>query len=218
MFFNFQCIMMLVSFLVSLRLLKKSSLFHLKYFPLYTTVGIVVMIPMLLFIYTNLKIINLEFTFSFADLINNYSLIFNFSFLGVFLIINMPDKKSYFILWILFFLFLIGIISSILFSAKNNPNNIAFAVNHFGLIIFSIIFFKKLFYNLPEKNIFNYSTFWIVTGIVFCSVVSFPLFYFVDFLIKSSMYNEDNRLFFNIRPFSYGVMHIFFSKAFKCSA
>ena len=104
--FNLQCLVILITFFYSLFIYKRISPNYMKYFVIYTTIAFIVMVP--IFIKNNL-ILDLVF----ADWLNNFSLIFNFSFLVFFILLSMPDVKGRYLYLIIFGVFLLLIISSI---------------------------------------------------------------------------------------------------------
>lgn len=189
----------------------------MRFFVLYTSVSVIVMVPMILMIFSRFKLIHYNSNFSFADSINNFSLVFNYLFLSIFIISSMPGNKSKRLIWGLFFVFFTFIINSLFSNISSIPSYNAFAINHFALIIFSTIFLIKLFFNLPQTNVVQYPLFWLVIGILSCSVINFPLFYLLDVLTKSNENNDSTWWLTNIRPLGYSVMYFMFSVAFKIS-
>jgi hypothetical protein len=127
----------------------------------------------------------------------------------------MPGYKLNRSIWILFFVFFALIINSLFSNISGIPSYNAFAINHFALIVFSIIFLIKLFFNLPETNVIDYPFFWIVIGVFSCSVINFPLFYLLDLLIKFNENTINTRWLTNLRPLGYSIMYFMFSMAFK---
>jgi hypothetical protein len=129
----------------------------------------------------------------------------------------MPGYKSAKLIWGLFFVFFALILNSLFSNVPSIPSYNAFAINHFALIIFSIIFLVKLFFNLPETNVIDFPIFWIVIGVLSCSVINFPLFYLLDLLSKLKENNVNTWWLTNIRPLGYSIMYFMFSIAFKIS-
>jgi hypothetical protein len=216
-FFSIQCIMIIMSFLSSIIFINKKSIRSLRFFVIYTSVSMIVMVPMILMIFSRFRLIHYDINFSFADSINNYSLIFNYLFLSVFIISSMPGYKSNRLLWILFFVFLAFVINSLFSNIPSIPSYNAFAINHFALIVFSMIFLIKLFFNLPETNVVEYPLFWVVVGVLSCSVINFPLFYLLDVLTKLNENSDNTWWLTNLRPLGYSIMYFMFSIAFKIS-
>ena len=216
-FFSIQCIMIVWSFISSIMFINKNSNTNLRFFVLYTSVSVLVMVPMVLMIFSRFKLIHYDINFSFADSINNYSLLFNYIFLSVFIIYSMPGYKLAKLIWGLFFVFFVLILNSLFSNISSIPSYTAFAINHFALIIFSIIFLVKLFFNLPETNVIDFPIFWIVIGVLSCSVINFPLFSLLDLLSKLKENNVNTWWLTNLRPLGYSIMYFMFSIAFKIS-
>ena len=209
-FFDLQCLLVLLSFLFSIPLIKYSNQKIMKSFIIYTTIGLIVMIPLFLMSHSFYRI-------SFADKLNNYSLVFGYSFLSVFLIKIMPDKKGQFLLWIIFFILLFVIIVDIFSNNSYSPIHSAFAFNHFGLIILSLVYLYKTFNNISDINILHLPGFWIVMGVFFCSTVSFPIYSLLDYFLKDSFLFKHSFLLSYVPTFSYSVMYLLFIKGFICA-
>ncbi len=213
-FFNAQCLTILLAFIFSIPLLIRCYPKHMKAFFIYTSVSLIIMIP--LFLTLNHIVI-----FPHANLMNRYSLVFNFGFLGGYLLLMMPDKKGIIILEIFILFILIALIYQV-FNSDIFIDKYAFATNHFGLIILSIIYLYKLFNNPPTKNLINYPTFWIVAGVLLCSIICFPIFSLWSYLVSPRNFNIRNDIvndfiLCNLPPFGYIIMFSFFIKSFICS-
>ncbi len=208
--FDLQCLTILISFFFSLRMLIGSTPRIIRLFILYNTVAVLVMIPFFLMTHS--------YTFFyFGNSLNNYSLVFGYTFLSYMLIMLMPDKKSHVILKMNYFLSITLILILLYLMDSNKINYLAFATSHISLLLSSIIYLHKLYNNIPDKNLKSYPPFWIVIGILFCSVISFPLYLFVDYLRFYNIQFQDFIVLSNLPVFSYIVMHVFFIKAFLCS-
>lgn len=216
--FMIQCLMIILSFLFSLKLLKKNVLNYMKPFFLYTLLSVIVMIPMFILMLKNFKIVDTAFSFSIANTINNYSLIFNFLFLSIILIRLSPSKKSKSYLWVILLLFSSLMLYQIFVNSIEEPVYSAFAVNHFGLIFFSLIFLIKLFLFLPETNIAIFPMFWVVLGILFCSVINFPLFYLLNYLTNTNHNSSETFWVTNLRPIGYSIFYFMLTIAFNLSS
>ena len=108
--------------------INKKSNRNLRFFLIYTSVSLTVMVPMVLMVLSRFKIINYNINFSFADSINNYSLLFNYLFLSVFLIFSMPGYKLNKLIWVLFFVFFGDFLGKLragafLLSVENDKND-----------------------------------------------------------------------------------------------
>lgn len=209
-FFDLQCLLVLLAFIFSVPLIKYSNQKIMKLFIIYTAIGVIVMIPLFLMSHS-------FYPLSFANELNNYSLIFSYAFLSIFLIKIMPDKKGLLLLWTIFLILLSTIVINILSNNIYNPNHSAFAINHFGLIIFSLVYLFKTFNNISNKNILDFPEFWIVMGVFFCSTVSFPIYSLLDFFLKDSFLFKHSFLLSYAPTFSYSIMYLLFIKAFICA-
>jgi hypothetical protein len=203
-FFDFQCLTIFVSFLVSVLVLRKKN-DSMSYFILYTTINVIVMIP--LFLITH------GFTFfQFADFINNFSILFGFSFLTFMIASNISDKKIRKSLYITSIIFSISIFVLLMFSNNKVPIRNAFALNYVGLILFCVTYLFKLLVDVPEKKLTSISMFWVVLGVLFCSCIAFPITLIFDELDKEELRKY---VVLCVAPtFGYSVMHIFLIKAF----
>jgi hypothetical protein len=210
--FNIQCLLITISFLFSLKLLKIKREIKIKKFVIYNSVAIIVMLPM--FLFTNFSYFSMNIVYG----LNNFSLIFGFSFLSLYLISIMPKPiKILKYLYLLFTFFLIVIIYLLIKRSKSHTIQSAFAINHLGLVIFSLIYFIKLFNDIPDKDLLKDSNFWIVIGIFFCSIVSYPLISLADYLSINKINLNSNVLLLNVPIFCYSIMHLMFIKSFLCS-
>ena len=202
----------MLSFFVSLRLKKIPNRSNLKLFMIYNFVAFCVMVPM--FLYTNFNYFNMKIVYG----INNFSLIFGFSFLGLYIIsITTYSIKNRNAMIVIFSIFLMMIIFLVSTKNKSFPIQSAFATNHLGLAIFSLFYLIKLFREIPDKDLMKDSNFWIVIGVFFCSIVSYPLISLADYLSIHKISLSTNILLLNVPIFCYSVMHLLFIKSFLCS-
>ncbi len=208
--FNIQCLIIAGAFFYSLKMYYKCYHRYMKSFILFTTIAILVMIPMALS--TN-KIYNI----SFAYKLNNLSILFNYTYLVYFILKSMGDRKGNNIFILAYVVSLIAIILLLVINNLRFPIQSAFALNHFGLIFFSIIFLLKLFQNIPEQLITSIPSFWVVMGVLICSCLSFPFISILDFINKTGINYKNNILLLNLPNIGYSIMYLFFIKAFKCS-
>lgn len=207
--FNLECLVIVISFLFSFRLLFCKNDRYMKSFFLYCLIATIVMIP--LFLQDN-KLSKLNW----ADAFNSYSLIFNFGFLGFFMIKMLRNNKGLY--YILLFI-IVAIIIVLLYTNKGLVNNYkAFYINHFGLITFAFIYLVSIMKNTPLRPLSKTPEFWIVLGVLFCSLVNLPVIYLLD-LLHTHHLNlfVNNFLIRNLSNFGYIVMYSLFITAFKIS-
>lgn len=92
----------------------------------------------------------------------------------------------------------------------------AFAISNLGLVLFCSFYYFQLFESMPTLDLLKEPSFWILNGIFFCMCATIPVlaikYYFVDKL-SASVYSTIEVII----PFFYGIMHLFFIKAYLCS-
>ena len=184
----------------------------MKYFCIYHFVAFAMAIPFFLMFNGCLRISNLYE-------LNNYSLLFGFLFLSIFMIFNMPDKK-----WRQLLIALLIILFSILVfnifikeSDKSIQNRQAFAINCIGLLIFSIIYFFKLFKVIPEVKITSDPIFWVIIGVFSYSIISSPVFIVTGFFYKIDPDNKVLILVGLLPSLGFTTLHFFLIKAILCT-
>jgi hypothetical protein len=79
-----------------------------------------------------------------------------------------------------------------------------------------MIYYYDLFWGIPVKNLFRQPSFWIVSGIFLCLTVTVPLGVIKTLLISKNDLGI-NLIATYIAIFFYGIMHLFFIKAYLCS-
>ena len=210
-FYIIQTITMILSFIFSLRLIKNSKkiISYMRGFYWYPVVGMLIVIPGVLSTYFDLS-------FSFSLTVNNILLIFHFTFLSLFIIKVMPRKKEIKYLKSIFWVFLLLIIYLLIKNDISTQVNHIFSVSNFGLSIFCIIYYFKLFNNLPTLNLRKDPAFWIVTGVFFAMALNIPICATIDFL-KNKISYDAYLIFASILMFCYSIMHLFFIKAILCT-
>lgn len=210
--FLFQYVCMIASFLISLRFINKVVFpDYMQNFYWYTLVGFFVVIPSLLGNYTDSNFSGI------GHFVNNISVLFHFLFLSFFCINLLRDKKK----GIFYFLQFVGMLILIFLLFRYNMfkrNRLLSAVANFGLVIFCILYFVKLFNNSPDINIKNEPSFWIVTGVLFCMSISIPVMIFQNHFYSILVTKGWVDFFRGIAMLCYGIMHLFFIKAFLCTS
>ena len=211
--FNIQCFVLLISFLMSFWIyFKKDRERYMKYFLLYNSVAMIVMIPYFLMINFYLK-----FTLPFS--LNNFSLIFGFSFLSFFIMNHIVDFNRRFFLFFFYFLFLFFLIFFLIGDNKRPVNYNAFTVHYLGLLIFCLIYYFMLYRTEKLIDITKMSSFWVISGVLFCSCLCLPTYFFSGLFIDYYNVEELTKfsLLLNIIPSSsYVIMHLFFIKGYSC--
>ena len=146
---------------------------------------------------------------------NLISLLFHFIFLTsfIFRFYSTKKEKGYFkvLFWLFIMILIIFIIIDIIYHSV-----IAFGIANTGLFIFCIYYYYQLFRNPPTLNLLREPSFWIITGILFGMSTTIPIFFMGGYLY----HNLPRSIFYSIAtiaPFGYGIMHLFFIKAFLCS-
>lgn len=209
--FDSQLVVTLLSVVYSLKLIKnKNAPVYMRSFFIYPTVGILIIIP--LFLTTHF----FKSYRPYSSILNNLSTIFHYCFLSVFIIRVMPNRSIDNFIKSIFSIFLSLIIVVLITEDITKPNSFAFATANLGLAIFCIIYYLKLFNNLPILDLKNEPSFWIITGVFFCMSTHIPLITAYDYLNnKISIYNI--RIINLVAIFCYVIMHLFFIKACLCS-
>lgn len=185
--------------------------YYMRGFFWYPAISCIVGIPIFLSVnfFKELKFIGTS--------INNISLLFHFSFLSLFILkVSFPRNKPG-ILKIVF-LFFIGLITFVLITNDiTRQINLAFALSSLGLVFFCIIFYYKLFDNIPIIDLRKEPSFWIITGVFFCMSSLIPISATIDYL-KNKIHMTVYATFNLVLMFTYIIMHLFFIKAYLCVA
>jgi hypothetical protein len=209
---NLQCLIIFLSFFFSFNLYRLSWKNGIKYFSIYHFVAFVMVIPFFLMFNGLFKIL-------FFNEMNNYSLLFGFLFLSLFMIFNMPNKRGRGLLIALFMILFFLLIFNILIREvdKSIQNSQAFAINCFGLFIFSIIYFFKLFKVIPEIRITSDPIFWVIIGVFSFSIMSSPVFIVTGFFYKIDPENRILILIGLLPSIGFTTLHLFLIKAILCT-
>jgi len=143
-------------------------------------------------------------------------LLFHFLFLSYFIYGVLPNKTIPKFLKILFFFLFLIIMICLLTNESPRPQSVAFTFTNLGLVIFCCYYYSQLFEAMPRKNLLKEPSFWIISGIFFCMCSTIPLGAMRTYLFGSQPY-ELYFLLGTLGYFAYGVMHLFFIKAYLCS-
>ena len=203
-------IVYLVSFIYSIIILKNNNIpKYIKGFYWYTIVTINIAL-----VHISEKYFNL-IPKDFFRILNLVSLIYHYTFLSLFIsqfLILKKQRKYFKVLFIIFIIMLIAFI----FTDIINHSVISFAIANLGLIMFCIFYYNQLFKNIPILNLLKEPSFWIITGIFFGMSITIPISLMGGYLY----HNLSKNIYYSIAtimPFGYGMMHLFFIKAFLCS-
>ncbi len=143
-------------------------------------------------------------------------LLFHFIFLSHFIYSLLPNKNNQKYLKVLFFFFLLAVLNCLLVNDVTKPQSSAFVFTNFGLVIFCCFYYFQLFIDMPSISLFKVPSFWIVNGIFFCMCATIPLNAIRGYLVDSIPYKTYLSMG-TIVSISYGIMHLFFIKAYLCS-
>lgn len=184
----------------------------MKYFSIYHLVAFFVAVPFFLKFNGYSELLYLYE-------INNYTLLFNFSFLSLFIIFNMPNNKGRYFLITQFVILFSFLLYNIFIREvdKSVQNSQAFAINSFGLLILSIIYFYKLFKGSSEIKITSDPIFWVVIGVFSFSIMSSPVFIVTGFFYEIDPVNKILILIGLLPTLGFVSLHIFLIKAILCT-
>jgi len=143
-------------------------------------------------------------------------LLFHFIFLSHFIHSVFPNKKLPKSLKLLFFLFLVLIVTCLLVNDLSKPQSSAYVFTNFGLVIFCCWYYFQLFLEMPMINLFKLPSFWVISGVFFCMCATIPLNALRGYLFDTLPY-ESYLSLGALLSISYGTMHLFFIKAYLCS-
>lgn len=144
------------------------------------------------------------------------SLIFHYFFLATFFyrIITDQFKRFWFLLIFILSIPIVGI--AILQNFSDASGFESFSIVNFCLLVFSVLYFYQLLNSPPKSHLFAHASFWIVIGIFFSMGITIPLHSVFRYL-KIELNHEALEGLRSIGYFAYGIMHLFFTKAYICS-
>ncbi len=197
----------IISFIIALSLSKNSNN-YMKGFFLCPLIALLVSINSIFgsifFLY------NQELCF----LIQSFLFLFELLFWSFFFLKILKDKKDSMKIKILFSITLLISIYLIYFSNVDKRNLNIVALSVICKTIFCIFFYYDLFKNLSYRNILLEPVFWIVTGLIFYSCLSLPIYTLNSYIklllpvFASNIFSISNMLII--------IMHLFFIKAYLC--
>ena len=209
----FRDICMILSLLFSLRLIKNPRVIkYMRYFYWYSIVGAAMTFLTLI---SNTQGIPLK---ELVMGIRNYSILFHFTFLSFFIYSVLPRKEDVKFLFPLFFTFLSITLFFLVFYSSKKMNSASFSAANLGLIIFCVIYFYRLFNEVPKTTLLKQPAFWVISGIFLCMSISIPVISLDSYLKNENYVNLQYReIFSGIIYFAYGSFHLFLIKAYLCS-
>ena len=151
-----------------------------------------------------------------SGVLHSALLLFHFIFLSLFIYSVLPNKKNSKYLKLLFVQFLLVILLCIFTNNISIPQSAAYSFTNFGLVLFCFIYYYQLFEAMPTINLLKEPSFWIISGVFFCMCATIPINSLRGYLFHNMPY-ELYLLMGCIGFFAYGVMHLFFIKAYLCS-
>ena len=207
----FQFVCMFLSFIISLRTIKNKNIpGYMRGYYWYSLIAATLSVWLIINMYI------LPIKPNYYSFINNTSLLFHFIFLSLFIYRASADKETFYFYTILFLIFLLVISFSLLTHNLEKHSPTSFALTNLGLVIFCIFYYYQLFRKTPTLNLLHEASFWITNGVFFSMCATIPVSALKPYLFNT-LPHEAYFLLSSINYFSYGVMHLFFIKAYLCS-
>ena len=182
---------------------------YLKRFYLYPLLVALLSLNTIAAIYFHLYSSAIQFAFQ------NIMEIVEFTFWGLFFLHLMKTTNSLKYIKSVFLSFLLIIICWTFLNNFYKPLFQTFALGNFGKSIFCIFYFNKLFKDSPKLNLKNEPSFWIITGVFFCSSITLPQYAINDYLRNNVNKIISNNIFASTN-IAIIIMHILFIKAYLC--
>ncbi len=151
-----------------------------------------------------------------SGILHGFLLLFHFIFLSLFIYRTLPNKNISGYIKFLFFLFLSIIIFCLFTIDITIPKSTGYAFSNLALVLFCCVYYSQLIEETPTINLLKEPSFWIISGIFVCMCATIPLNVIRGYLFNNMPYE----LYFSmgtLGSFAYGVMHLFFIKAYLCS-
>jgi hypothetical protein len=171
-------------FIISLSVfVQKSAPSYLKFFPIYFIYGLLIGIYQE---YTGSRGINntgVVNVFSIAD--------FCFIFFVLRAIITNPRARKL-ILFTIFVFALFAFINVLYIQKKIGFNPVNYAVGSLITVSFCIYYFVELFEKTEAQSLASLSAFWIVSAVLFNTVLTFPMFALISFMQRTPPIIADN--------------------------
>ncbi|HUS01717.1 MAG TPA: hypothetical protein VMY77_08320 [Chitinophagaceae bacterium] len=187
---------------------------YLKLLPIYTAVSL------------SLSLLWFFKKINFPVILQHFFIPFEFFIFYNFFIKVLKNKKNYYILISLSTLFYISliIIAALLYSNQNKYLTVISFFNNKSLP--ELIVIENIFIGIPVLlyyiSLFNHPyiqkisadpIFLVMTGILFCMVLSTPVFVFQNIIVNNN--RQVYQYLYIINSIAYIVMHLFFIKAYK---
>jgi hypothetical protein len=207
-FYNSIRLVIVATFILSIILTsRKSTPKFLRFFPLYH--GSSVLTELI----TDKYFTSPEHPYALASsLPYNIFTIIEFLFFSLFIYKSVVTGRNVILVSIVGFLILI-----MLMGLKSNfrfPDHYSLLVQNTFLLVACIVYFNDLFTNFTAPDLSKDPAFWIVTGILYYSIITTPLqvyriIYKTDFYVQMPVYITTNST-------AYILMYILFIKAYTC--
>ena len=133
---------------------------------------------------------------------------FSFYFYVIRSVIKNPKvKKAFFYTGILFVVF--TVINLFFIQKDDRFNPINFTLGTFIAVIFCIYYFLELFQKSDTQSLIKLASFWIVSGIFFNVVLSFPMYASISFMDNMSKANQKTMMIiFNHIEAIYNIINV----------
>lgn len=148
--------------------------------------------------------------------IQNFIFLLDLFFWTLFFSKILKDKKNKVIIKFLFFLALFLSSYAIYLNQETKLTLHVLAIINIYKAILCVLYYQKLSKIVSRQNIFSDPVFWIVTGVLFYSSLSIPIYGLVNYIkgqISSTLYLK----VFTISNLMIIIMHLFFIKANLCA-
>ena len=141
----FQSSCMILSLCFSLPLINNSKVVkYMQHFYWYSIVA---------FLLVLLKLMSRWFLFPSANtitIIGNYSILFHFIFLSLFILFLVPGKKSMTVPFTLFVLVITATLYCLITFQKVQQNSVSYAIANLGLVFYCLVYFTIIFKNFHD--------------------------------------------------------------------
>jgi len=203
-------VVIFISFVLALCIRKNKNIpGYLRNFYLYP------FIELLLSFLTVALILDLhKFQHGYANGIEKIFSVIDFLFWAYFfleLFRNSTFKKTVKIILVVFIFFIIPVV--LVFSLHSLNYDIVGYTN-IGKCILCIVYFFSLFTGLPNVNLKKDPTFWILSGVLFNTTISTPIFLSIGYFRSNNIFYMNNML--AIGNISIIIMHLLFIKGYLC--
>jgi len=209
----FQDICMILSLFFSFRLINNRKVIsYMRYFYWYSVVGGAIV----LISYTS-KNLGLPGEKGLQE-IRNYSILFHFTFLSMFILSLVRYRKGFKILLSIYCMLILLILFYVVTYRGNTLNSASYPIANLGLTFYCIVYYYFLFKDAPKINLQKNPAFWVISGIFLGMSVTIPIHSLHEYFRKENYVDLENRkALASIAYFSYGVFHLFLVKAYSCA-